>query len=155
MFAGSAHAAKILLAVSDPKSVDDRRRTALMHAALANRPGAAAELLAACDVNAESDEGATALDYALGFADDRTKMKIAALLAPLTTVGVDKSLALALVAATAKRAEDTACCKTWRSIIDELASRANPEAAKQAIDRFLAMDFPKTSSVLAKRSPDR
>lgn len=152
MFAGSAHAARILLAVSDPKAIDDRRRTALMHAALGNRPGAAAELLAACDVNAESEESATALDYALGFADDRAKLKIAALLAPLTTMGVDKSLALALAAATSKRADDAAGRNAWRPVIDELASRAGREAAKEAIDRFLALDFPKTSQALAKRS---
>jgi ankyrin repeat protein len=69
MFAGSTQAANILLPVSDPKAVDDRCRTALMHAVLDNRPGVAAVLVGASNVNAESEEGATALDYALGFGD--------------------------------------------------------------------------------------
>ncbi|RKR45959.1 ankyrin repeat protein [Paraburkholderia sp. BL17N1] len=154
MLAGSAQAVNILLPVSDPKAVDDRRRTALMHVALRNWPSAAVALVGVSNVNAESEDGATALDYALGVADDRVKVQIVQLLAPLTTVGIDKSLELALAAAMSKRADDAAGRNAWRSIIDELASRASRAAAKAALDQFRVIDFPRASAVLANRPRD-
>lgn len=152
MFAGSAHAANLLLPVSDPKARDERRRTALMHAVLDNRPAVAAVLLAVSNVDAESDEGATALDYALGFGHRRAGVKLAELLAPLATSGIDQSLELAVAATTSKAAEDAATRNAWRPVVDELASRASAGAAKAALAKFRALDFPKTSAVLAKRS---
>lgn len=155
MFAGSAHAAKLLLPVSDPKARDDRRRTALMHAVFDNRPAVAAALLEASNVNAESEEGATALDYALGFGDRRARVKLAELLAPFATDGIDQSLALAVAAATSKAVtEDVAARNAWRLVVDELASRASAGAAKAALNALRALDFPKTASVLGKRSND-
>lgn len=152
MFAGSAQAANILLPVSNPKAVDDRRRTALMHAVIDHRPGVAAALMDVSNVNAESDEGATALDYALGFGDNRARVKLAELLAPLATVGVDQSLALAVAAATSTPVDDVAARNAWRPVIDELASRASADAAKIALDKFRALDFPKTSSAASRSS---
>jgi hypothetical protein len=162
MFAGSAHAVNLLLPVSDPKARDERRRTALMHAVIDNRPAVVAALLEASYVDAESEEGATALDYALGFGHRRARVKLAELLAPWTTSGIDQSLELAVAAATSKTAEDAAARNAWRLVVDELASRASAGAAKcvqsrfrgaakAALNAFRALDFPKTSSS-AKRS---
>jgi hypothetical protein len=154
MFAGSAHAANLLLPVSDPKARDDHRRTALMHAVLDNRPAVVAALLEVSNVDAESEEGATALDYALGFGHRRARVKLAGLLAPLATSGIDQSLERAVAVATSKAAEDAAARNAWRLVVDELASRASVGAAKAALAKFRALDFPRTSSVLAERSSD-
>jgi ankyrin repeat protein len=152
MCAGSAQAATILLPVSEPKVTDERGRTALMHAVQGNRPRVVEALLSSSNVNAVSEAGATALDFALGYADHRVKIKLVELLAPLTIAGIDRSLAIALDAAAGTSEKALEMRPVWRGVVDVLASRATREAAKAAMDKFRSIDFPETSLRLSKRS---
>jgi ankyrin repeat protein len=152
MCAGSAQAATILLSVSEPKATDDRGRTALMHAVQGNGSRVVEALLSSSNVDAVSEAGATALDFALGYADHRVKIKLVERLAPLTTVGIDRSSALALDAAAGTSKKALEMRPAWRGVVDVLASRATREAAKAAMDKFRSIDFPETSFRLSKRS---